>query len=42
MFEDIRMMMSDEIASSDWMPEDLKNHIYQKVNFLSVHCYKIN
>jgi len=31
MFEDIRTMISDEISNSDWMPEELKNHIYQKV-----------
>lgn len=32
MFEDIRMLMTEEISSSDWMPEDLKNHIYQKAS----------
>lgn len=40
MFEELRETMSKEVFEATWMPDDLRNHIYQKVS--GGHANEIN
>ncbi|XP_065338294.1 endothelin-converting enzyme 1-like [Cloeon dipterum] len=36
MFDDLRGVISEEVSASNWMPEELKDHVFQKVATMGI------